>query len=132
MFGLGNINFVRKILNWSKNKSELKVVSDQVSSPTYTVDLAAATLDLIKSKKYGLYHITNKGLCSRYEWSKHILDMVKWKGELKEAKSKDFFTPAERPNYSVLDNAKYEEVTGKTLPHWKDATNRFLTELSKL
>ncbi|MFX0094547.1 MAG: dTDP-4-dehydrorhamnose reductase [Candidatus Hodarchaeota archaeon] len=129
LFGKGNENFVTKVLRWSKGKNELKIVIDEVSSPTYTIDLANATYRLLKTEAYGLYHITNSGKCSRYEWSKYILDEVGWEGNLLETTCKDFDLPAKRPEFSVLDNFGTKEIIGYELPNWKDATSRFLREL---
>ncbi len=129
VFGRGNTNFVKKVLEWSKGKNELKVVEDQVASPTYTVDLAKATLDLLTTNLFGLYHITNAGSCSRYAWAQYILDKTGWEGELIPAKSKDFATPAQRPVFSVLDPFGTKESIDYTLPSWQDATDRFLREL---
>jgi dTDP-4-dehydrorhamnose reductase len=129
VFGSGNDNFPKKIVRASREKEELKVVTDQISSPTYTLDLAQATLDLIRKQVYGTYHITNSGYCSRYEWAAYILDQIGWKGSLVPATSDEFPTTAARPVFSVLDNFGTEETLGYSLPDWKDATIRFLTEL---
>jgi dTDP-4-dehydrorhamnose reductase len=129
VFGNGPSNFVKKILEWSTNKTELTVVDDQVSSPSYTADLATATLDILASGSYGLYHMTNSGSCSRFEWARYVLDKAGWNGRLLPAKSDDFKTAADRPVYSVLDNFGTEEVLGYSLPHWQDATKRFLHEI---
>lgn len=129
VFGKGNANFARKILEWSRDKTELSVVDDQVASPTYTPDLARATLDLIRTGSFGLYHCTNTGSCSRYEWAEYILQQTGWSGRLIRAKSADFKTPAERPAYSVLNNFGTDETLGYSLPSWKDASTRFLQEI---
>jgi dTDP-4-dehydrorhamnose reductase len=129
VFGLGNVNFVKKVISWSKDRTELSIVTDQISSPSYTIDLAKASLDLIKANAYGFYHMTNSGVCSRYEWAEYILEQIEWKGELKEAKSADFQTAARRPEYSALDNSGLKERIGYDLPSWKYATRRFLQEL---
>jgi dTDP-4-dehydrorhamnose reductase len=129
VFGSGNDNFPKKIVRASREKVELKVVTDQVSSPTYTVDLAHATLDLIRRDAYGTYHVTNSGYCSRYEWAAHILDRIGWTGNLIPATSDEFPAAAVRPAFSVLDNFGTEETLGNSLPDWKDATNRFLKEI---
>jgi dTDP-4-dehydrorhamnose reductase len=129
VFGNGPSNFVNKILEWSKDKTELSVVDDQISSPSSTADLAPATLDLLSTHSYGLYHMTNSGSCSRFEWAEYVLGQAGWKGKLLPAKSGDFKTAAERPAYSVLDNFGTEEIIGYTLPHWQDATARFLKEI---
>jgi dTDP-4-dehydrorhamnose reductase len=129
VFGKGNTNFAKKVLEWSNHKTELRVVDDQVSAPTYTVDLARATFDLVNTGRYGLYHITNSGTCSRYEWAAHILRTIGWKGDLLPARSTDFPAPARRPAYSVLDPFGTPETLGYGLPDWKDATTRFLQEV---
>jgi len=128
VFGMGNINFAKKVISWSKDKEELSITADEKSAPTYTVDLVEATLELIKQKVYGLYHITNTP-CTRYEWAEYILKQIGWQGRLKQAKRSDFNLPAMRPESSVLNNFGYSQVTGKSMPDWKDATNRFLKEM---
>lgn len=129
VFGRGNVNFPRKVLEWSRDRDALSIVNDQISSPTYTRDLARATLALCETADYGLYHITNKGSCSRYEWARFILEKIRWKGSLSPAQSSDFPTPALRPSFSVLDNFGSPEVLGYDLPSWETATEDFLKEL---
>ena len=128
VFGVGKDNFAKKVINWSQNNKELKITTDEKSAPTYTEDLVEATLELIKQKVYGIYHITNTP-CTRYEWAEYILKKIGWEGTLKPAKRSDFNLPAKRPESSVLNNFGYTEVTGKTMPEWKDATDRFLKEM---
>ncbi len=128
VFGRGKTNFIHKLREWSTGKDELSVVDDQVSVPTSTVDLAQATINLIAAESFGLYHITNAGSCSRYEWARYVLDQLKWKGTLHAVKSDTFKTAAQRPEYSVLDTFGTEEVLGRTLPTWQDATHRYLRE----
>jgi dTDP-4-dehydrorhamnose reductase len=120
------------VLDWSREKTEIAVVEDQVSSPTYTVDLAQATLDLVATHSFGLYHITNTGACSRYEWARYILEKARWTGTLLNVKSRIFQTPAQRPAYSVLDNFGTHEILGYTLPSWQDATSLYLREIGVL
>jgi dTDP-4-dehydrorhamnose reductase len=129
LFGKGNTNFVSKVLDWGREKKEIAVVDDQISSPTYTVDLAKATLDLVATQSFGLYHITSAGACPRYEWARYILEKVGWTGKLVSVKSSAFKTPAQRPAYSVLDNYGTPEILGHTLPSWQDATSRYLREI---
>ena len=80
---------------------------------------------------YGTYHITNTP-CTRYEWAQYILKKIEWQGTLKPAKRSDFNLPAKRPESSVLNNFGYTEVTGKKMPDWKDATDRFLKEMGMI
>ena len=129
LFGTGNWNFPKKIIEWGTGKKELKVITDLVSSPTYTVDLARATLDIIKKEAYGTFHITNSGFCSRYEWAGYILEKIGWEGNILPCTSGEFPTIAKRPPISALDNFGTEETLGYSLPGWMDATDRFLKEL---
>ena len=129
VFGPGNTNFAQKVLEWGRQNDRLKIVDDQVSSPTRTRDLADATLGLLETEQFGLYHLTNGGSCSRYEWAKYILDATGWKGVLIPVKSEEFPTPARRPPFSVLDNFGAAEVLGWELPPWEDATHAYLEEM---
>lgn len=129
VFGKGNENFPKKLLSWSENKTELKVVDDQIASPTYTIDLAKATLDVINKKSRGIYHISNSNYCSRYEWAEYILTKIGWNGKLLRGSSDEFNSAARRPAFSVLDNLGTPEILGYSLPDWKDATDRFIKEL---
>jgi dTDP-4-dehydrorhamnose reductase len=118
--------FPKKLLKGAETKTELRVVDDQVSSPTYAPDLAEAVYALLQERSWGLCHITNAGYCSRYEWAKTILDLAKWTGTILPAKSGEFSTPAERPVFSVLETlpkSKSEE-----LPSWEDATEKFILD----
>lgn len=131
LFGVANNNFNMQIINWSKNKNELKIVDDQISSPTYSKDLAYYSWELIKTKKYGLYHFSNNGEASKYDQAKYILDKIGWQGKLKKAKTKDFNLKAERSEYTKLDSSKLEKTIDKKIPFWKDGIDRFLKEKLK-
>ena len=125
LIGRGN-NFIKKILQWSQDKFELKVVTDEISNPTFTDDLAKATLDLLNVHSQGLYHITNGGYCSRFEWANFILKQKGWSGKLIPATAKDFNLPAKRPFFSSLDNFGLKESIGYELQAWQEATKKFL------
>ncbi|MDI3495896.1 MAG: dTDP-4-dehydrorhamnose reductase, partial [Pseudothermotoga sp.] len=90
---------------------------------------AKATWELIQLKAYGLYHITNSGYCSRYEWAEFILNEIGWDGELKRAKQEDFNLPAKRPKFSVLDGFGLRENIMKESNNWKKATKIYLKNL---
>ncbi|MGV8104243.1 MAG: dTDP-4-dehydrorhamnose reductase [Mesotoga sp.] len=132
VFGTGNTNFVKKILEWSKGKNELKIVADQISSPAYTVDLSSTIIDLLETKAYGIYHMANTGYCSRYEWAKYILELTGWKGKIIPVKSSDFKTAAQRPEFSAMNTFPLKETIGYELPEWKDATHRFMVSLQEV
>lgn len=126
VFGDGEFSFPLKLLEWASRKITLRIVDDQISSPTYTADLAGAALKLAETENYGLYHITNSGHASKYEWADFILRKKSWTGTLERAKSSEFDTPARRPGFSVLDNFPLRSAIGEVMPTWQDATERFL------
>lgn len=128
VFGMGNNNFNKQLLAWSKNRDSLNIVDDQISSPTYSRDLAEYSWDLIKTNKFGLYHLSNSGECSKYEQAKYVLECIGWKGTLGTAKTADFNLPAKRSVYSKLDSSKIESVIGKKMPTWQSGIKRFLEE----
>jgi dTDP-4-dehydrorhamnose reductase len=126
VFGDGENSFVRKLMGWMKSSRSLRIVDDQVSCPSYTEDLVRGTLELIGTGSYGLYHMSNSGQCSRYEWARFVVEAMNWDGELLPAKSSDFPSPAKRPLYCALDNFPLQETAGFLLPDWREAAERFL------
>lgn len=129
VFGIANNNFNKQVINWSKSKDELSIVDDQISSPTYSKDLAYYSWELIKTKKYGLYHLSNDGEASKYDQGKYVLDKIGWQGKLSRAKTKDFNLKAQRAEYTKLDSSKLEKVIGKKIPSWENGIDRFLEEM---
>lgn len=131
LFGNGK-NFVRTILELSKKQKEIKVVNDQVGCPTYAFDLAKAIWQLIQKKSpFGVYHITNSGQCSWYEFAKEILKLEgkSKKVEIKPITSKEWqkIKPdsAKRPKYSVLDCSRVKKLGIKIRP-WQEALKSYL------
>lgn len=131
VYGIGNRNFIKNIIEWSKEKTILKMTDDQISSPTYAKDIVNFTLKLLKLKKYGVYHISGGGEGSKYDQAKEVLSFINWNGKLERAKSEDFNQVAKRPKYSKLDCKKIEETIGEIIPHWKDSLKKFLLELQE-
>ena len=129
VFGIANNNFNKQVINWRKSKDELSIVDDQISSPTYSKDLAYYSWELIKTKKYGLYHLSNDGEASKYDQGKYVLDKIGWQGKLNRAKTKDFNLKAQRAEYTKLDSSKLEKVIGKKIPSWENGIDRFLEEM---
>ena len=129
LFGVGNVNFSKKILKWSKVKEELNIVDNEISSPTYSKDLALFSWKLIQTRKYGVYHISNNGEASKYDQAKYILEKIGWKGILKKARIEDFNLPAKRPEYSYLSSEKVEKLLNEEIPDWKSGIDRFLEEM---
>ena len=131
VFGIANNNFKKQVINWSKSKDELNIVDDQVSVPTYSMDLAEFSWKLIQTEKFGLYHITNDGVASKYDQAKYVLEKIGWKGTLGRAKTADFNLPAKRPAYSKLDSSKVEKLLGEKIPTWQSGIDRFLEEMKE-
>lgn len=129
VFGIANNNFNKQVISWSNGRDKLSIVDDQVSSPTYSYDLAKYSWELIKTKQYGLYHLSNDGVASKYDQAKYVLDSIGWNGTLNKAKSRDFNLLAERAEYSKLDSKKLEDIIGMKIPSWQDGIDRFLEEL---
>ena len=131
VFGIANNNFNKQVINWSKSRDTLNIVDDQVSVPTYSRDLAEISWKLIQTEKYGLYHISNEGIASKYEQAKYVLEKIGWKGTLGTAKTKDFNLPAKRPEYSKLSSEKVEKLLGEKIPTWQSGIDRFLLEMKE-
>ena len=131
VFGIANNNFNKQVINWSKSRNELNIVDDQVSVPTYSMDLAEFSWKLIQTEKFGLYHITNDGIASKYDQAKYVLEKIGWKGTLGRAKTVDFNLPAKRPTYSKLDSSKVEKLLGEKIPTWQSGIDRFLEEMKE-
>lgn len=132
LYGPGGQNFVETIIRLSKERPELGIVADQIGSPTYTADLAAAILDLIDtSSPYGIYHYSNQGQCSWYEFSVKIVELARARGEflkvetIKPIRTEDYPLPAERPKYSVFSKEKYQNATGRLVPSWEESLARY-------
>ena len=129
VFGISNNNFNKQVISWSKNREELSIVDDQISSPTYSKDLAYYSWELIKTKKYGLYHLSNAGEISKYDQAKYVLEQIGWQGKLNRAKTKDFNLKAKRAEFTKLDSSKLEKAIGKKIPSWQNGIDRFLEEM---
>ena len=131
VFGIANNNFNKQVINWSKSRDALNIVDDQVSVPTYSKDLAEFSWKLIQTEKYGLYHISNEGIASKYDQAKYVLEKIGWKGKIGIAKTKDFNLPAKRPHFSKLSSVKVEKLLGEKIPSWQSGIDRFLEEMKE-
>jgi dTDP-4-dehydrorhamnose reductase len=131
LFGSRGRSFVHKIVKaWTDIESSasppLPVVADQFGSPTYTIDLAKSVQMLIQSESYGIYHVTNSGHCSWFEFAKKIFDCLGIRAELVSVDSGSLAQAARRPKFSVLDNSLFETNFGVRLRSWEDALQEFL------
>lgn len=134
LYGLGGSkgkggNFVETMIRLASEGKEIRVVNDQVLSPTYTVDLSKKIVELIKmGGSFGILHITNQGSCSWYEFAYHIFKFMGIEANLIPISSKEFGARAERPRYSVLKNSALERLGIERLRDWKEALRSYLDE----
>ncbi|MBE2940080.1 dTDP-4-dehydrorhamnose reductase [Anoxybacillus flavithermus] len=126
VYGEFGQNFVKTMLKLAKEKEELGVVNDQIGSPTYTVDLARFVIELVQTEKFGIYHTTNDGFCSWYEFAKAVFEESNIDVKLYPITTEQFPRPAARPKYSVLDNFSMEVNGFVKLRHWREALREFL------
>ena len=129
VFGKNGKNFVKTMLNLAEKHKKVRVVADQVGSPTYTKDLAPLLVDMIHTEKFGIYHATNEGFCSWAEFAKEIFKQAKKNVEVEGIQTADYPTPARRPFNSRLSKKSLDEAGFNRLPTWQDALKRYLTEL---
>ena len=119
-------NFVETILRLAKEKDELRVINDQVFSPTYTKDLAGKITQLINTEYYGIFHITNKGSCSWYEFAKEILKQAELKTTVIPVTSDRYSQKARRPCFSVLDNYHLRLLDMDDMRPWQEALRDYM------
>lgn len=125
LYGPNGKNFVDTIINLARQNEgkPLKIVNDQIGNPTLTFDFAQAVCALLKGKSYGIYHIVNSGICSWYEFTKEIFNILGIPQEIIPITSEQLNRPAPRPKYSILQNTKLP-----ALRHWKNALAEYLKE----
>ncbi|EPR26456.1 MULTISPECIES: dTDP-4-dehydrorhamnose reductase [Geobacillus] len=121
VYGKHGNNFVKIMLKLAQERDELMVVHDQIGCPTYTVDLANCILELIQTEKYGIYHVSNSGHCSWYEFAKAIFEEAGIEVKVNPCTTKDFPRPAPRPAYSVLDHMALQLNGFREMREWRVA-----------
>lgn len=133
VFGLNGGNFIRTMLQVGKNHPQVRVVNDQIGTPTYTYDLARLLVDMIESEKYGYYHATNEGgYISWYDFTKEIYRQAGMDTEVLPVTTEEYgLSKAARPFNSRLDKKKLTDNGFVPLPDWRDALQRYLQELKK-
>ncbi|WP_215115802.1 dTDP-4-dehydrorhamnose reductase [Exiguobacterium sp. s80] len=129
LYGEKNNNFVKTMLNLADKNSSIKVVNDQVGTPTYTKDLAEFISDLILTKKYGTYHGVNNGFCSWAEFAKEIFSVLNIDVDVIPIKSSEYKTEARRPLNSRLGTSKMKNNVGYNLRDWKSALKEYLEKI---
>jgi len=131
VFGINGRNFVRTMLNLSKNHGTIRVVNDQFGSPTYTYDLAKLLADMIQTDKYGTYHATNEGICSWYDFACAIFREAGVDVEVVPVTTAEYGAKAKRPANSRMNNDKLTENGFRKLPAWQDALARYVGVLKE-
>lgn len=128
LYGINGKNFVKTIARAGREKGNLKVVSDQVGSPTNAKDLALQISRLIQTDKFGTYHCTGSGRCSWYEFACEIIKILEIPCKITPCKTEEYPAKAKRPKFSVLDNTKMESVTKSKMPEWNKSLESFLID----
>ncbi|MBI5559647.1 MAG: dTDP-4-dehydrorhamnose reductase [Deltaproteobacteria bacterium] len=133
LYGRGKDNFVKKVASLARKRKDLPVVYDQIGTPTYTGDLSTAIMNLL-DKPPGIYHFSNEGVASWYDFAHAIVEEMKKGGmkmrleALRPILTEEYPAPAKRPAYSVLDKSKYKRITGEAIPHWRESLSRYVAE----
>ena len=126
VFGENGNNFIDTMLRLAKDKDEINVINDQVGSPTYTKNLAPLLVDMIETDKYGIYHATNEGFCSWYEFAKEIFDVVGINIDVNPISTSQYPTKAMRPMNSKMSKTKLIDNGFKPLRSWKEAVGEYV------
>ncbi len=127
-------NFVKTMLKLTKEKQRLNIIADQIGTPTYARDLAKAILDIVAkdwSGKKGIYHYSNEGTASWYDFTQTIKEYSQNDCDIKPIPTEQYPTPAERPKYSVMDKTKIKETFDISIPYWRDSVKKCIEKLNK-
>ena len=129
-------NFVKTMLSLTSSKPELKVVFDQVGTPTYAQDLADTIFGIIENRRFdgneGVYHYSNEGVCSWYDFTKMIAEIAGNTGcDIQPCHSDEFPSTVTRPSYSVLDKTKIKDTFGIRVPYWTDSLKKCMANLNQ-
>jgi len=124
------LNFVSLMLKLAKERDEVRVVDDEILTPTYTFHIAKQLIKLLESKVYGLYHVTAQGSCSWYQFAAKIFELTDTDIKLNIAAPNEFPMKVPRPKYSVLENKGLKDVGLDIMPHWQDGLKEFLEKIT--
>lgn len=126
VFGAGKQNFIAKLLEWSAAQEYLRIACDEFSAPTWTETVVDVTMKALDQGVSGLYHLTNSGYCSRYEWAKAILRRKGIEKFIRPVSMDSFGLPAKRPKFSAMSNRTITDRLDISIPTWEEAVDRFL------
>jgi dTDP-4-dehydrorhamnose reductase len=125
-------NFVKSMLKYGAERDVLSIISDQIGTPTYAIDLAGAILDIIESgkKQFGIYHYSNEGAISWYDFAKAIFDISRTQVIVRPIPTSEYPTKATRPKFSVMDKSKFKETFEVEVPYWRDSLVKCINKLT--
>ncbi|SNR59710.1 dTDP-4-dehydrorhamnose reductase [Desulfurobacterium atlanticum] len=126
VYGEGKQNFIHKLLSWAERDSYLKVACDEFSVPTYTGVIVDVTLKAIEQGLSGLYHLTNSGFTSRFEWARAVFEILGVDKFIRPVPSSVFSLPAKRPLFSPMSNKKISKELSVSIPYWEESLREFL------
>jgi dTDP-4-dehydrorhamnose reductase len=126
VYGEGKQNFIYKLMQWTQKSEYLKIAYDEISVPTSTKTIVEVTLKAIEQGLTGLYHLTNSGYASRYEWAKEFLRLRGIDKLIYPAYQSDFNLPAQRPKWSVMSNGKLAGLLGIEIRNWKEEIRKII------
>jgi dTDP-4-dehydrorhamnose reductase len=124
-------NFVKTMIKLGESKPKLNIIVDQIGSPTYAFDLANAIMSIVESHSsaFGVYHYSNEGIASWYDFTSAIFEYSNIKTLISPIPTSEYPTPAKRPHYSVMDKSKIKEAFNITIPHWRSSLKECLSKL---
>jgi dTDP-4-dehydrorhamnose reductase len=129
VFGEGKSNFLHRLSEWARKNRTLKIVSDQVSVPTYTEDIVNVTMFALNKGLRGMYHLTNSGYASRYEFARYYLEQMEMDNLVMPVTSDYFPSPAKRPYFSAMSNRKLSQALNIDIPDWKLGVERYIKNI---
>jgi len=126
-------NFVKTMLRFGKEKEEVKIIADQIGTPTYAIDLASAILNIISanSTAFGVYHYSNEGVTSWYDFAKAVFDISGSTIKIYPIRTEEYPTPAKRPKFSVMDKSKIKSTFNISIPYWRDSLIKCINILQR-
>ncbi|MCI8307880.1 MAG: dTDP-4-dehydrorhamnose reductase [Lachnospiraceae bacterium] len=129
VFGINGNNFIKTMLRVGKEHDTVRVVDDQIGSPTYTADLSKLVCDMLVTEKYGIYHATNEGVCSWADFTEEIFRLAGYDTKITRVTTEEYGARAPRPKNSRMSKKSLDDAGFSRLPDWKDALRRYLEEL---
>lgn len=129
LYGSSKKNFFNSIIDVARKQKEICVVDDQVGCPTYLPDLVSQLKVMLDEGIFGLYHCSGNGFCSRYEFAKQILKLMRINTEIHPIQTQDFPHKAKRPEFSALDNNALESCINQKMPYWEESLFKYINQI---